>query len=153
MQTSEPLLFDSNVLIYAHNEDSPFHPQAVHSITKVVKGKILGVLTSQNLLEFYSVITDKRRLPNPINPKQASELVREYLSSPFEIIYSNVNTNKIMAELTKKNEFKNGQIFDVFLIATMLSNNIRHIITANVDYFQKFDGITILDLKTFSPDS
>ncbi len=150
MPISEQLLFDSNVLVYAHNEDSFFHSQAIKLITKVAKGEIFGSLTYQNLLEFYSIITDKRRLTSPITPKLASELVNQYLSSPFEIVYPNLNTSKIMVELLRKNQFKDGQVFDCFLIATMLSSNISQIVTANVKDFKKFDSISVLDLKTFS---
>ena len=150
MKVSKPLLFDSNILVYAHNEDSPLHPVALNSIAKVIKGEISGVLTSQNLLEFYSVITDKKRLSNPLTPGLASELVNNYLSSPFEIIYPNLSTNTIMMELLKKSKLKDGQIFDAYLAATMLSGNIRHIITANIKDFEKFDGISVLDLNTFS---
>lgn len=149
MKTSEPILFDSNIFVYAHNEDSPLHPAALNSIAKVIKSEISGVLTSQNLLEFYSVITDKRRLSNPLTPELASELVNNYLASPFEIIYPNLNTNAIMMELLKKSKLKDGQIFDAYLVATMRSCNIRHIITANIKDFEKFDGISVLDLKTF----
>lgn len=149
MQRSEPILFDSNILVYAHNEDSLLHSQAIKLVTEVIKGEIFGSLASQNLLEFYSVITDKRRLSNPIPPKLASELINQYLSSPFEIIHPNLNTNKIMVDLLKANRFRNGQIFDVYLIATMLSCNIRQILTANVEDFKKFDGISVLDLKTY----
>lgn len=147
MKISEPILFDSNVLVYAHNQDSLFHSKAVRLITKVAKGGMFGVLTSQNLLEFYSVITDKRRLSNPITSGLATELVNQYLYSPFEIIYPDINTNKIMVELLKKNQFKDGRIFDVYLVATMLSSNIKHIVTANVSDFKKFDSISILDLQ------
>lgn len=146
MKISEPLLFDSNILIYAHNEDSPFHLQAVKLIANVINGNTYGVLAFQNLLEFYSVITDKRRLSNPISPKLASELVNEYLTSPFEIIYPNFNTNEIIIKLLKEGSFRDGQIFDVYLIATMLSSNIKHVITANVADFKKFDNISVLDL-------
>lgn len=149
MKISDPLLLDSNILVYAHNEDSLFHSQAIKLVTEVIRGEIFGSLASQNLLEFYSVITDKKRLSNPISPKLASELVNQYLLSSFEIIYPNLNTNKIMVELLKKNGFKDGRVFDVFLIATMLSNNISRIATANVDDFKKFDGVSILDLKTY----
>ncbi len=143
MKISEPLLLDSNVLVYAHNEDSSFHSQALKLVTEIIRGEIFGVLSSQNLLEFYSVITDERRLDGPLAPKLASGLVNEYLFSPFEIIYPNLETNKIIIEMLKKNEFKNGQVFDVFLVATMLSNDIRHIVTANVTDFKKFDGISV----------
>ena len=149
MRTSEPILFDSNILVYAHNEDSLFHSQSINLITEVIKGGISGVLTSQNLLEFYSIITDKRRLSNPITPKVASELIKQYLASPFEIIYPNLNTNKIMLELLKKNNPKDGQIFNCYLIATMLSNNIGQLITANIADFEKIDSISALDLKTY----
>lgn len=147
MKISEPLLFDSNVLIYAHNEDAPFHSKAIKLVTEVIKGEIFGVLSSQNLLEFYSVITDIKRLSNPITPNLATELINQYLSSPFEIIYPNLNTNKIMLGLLKTNKFKNGQIFDVYLVATMLSCNIRQILTANAQDFKKFDGVSVKDLR------
>jgi len=150
MKISEPILFDSNVLVYAHNEDSVFHPQALKLITEVAKGEMSGILTSQNLLEFYTIITDKRRLSSPITPKLASELFNQYLYSPFEIIYPNLNTNRIIVELLKKNQIKNGQIFDAYLVATMLSSNIRHIVTANVADFKKFDSILVLDLQEIS---
>lgn len=148
MRISEPLLFDSNILVYAHNEDSPFHSQALKLITQAIEGKISGVLTAQNLLEFYSVITDKRRLSNPITPKLALALIKEYLLSPFEIIYPNLNTNKILIELLKKSDFKDGQIFDAYLAAVMLSGNIRQIVTANTADFKKFEGISVSDLRT-----
>src|SRR3990167_10950091 len=150
MKISEPILFDSNVLVYAHNQASLFHSKAVKLITEVAKGGMFGILTSQNLLEFYSVITDKKRLSNPITPELARELVNEYLYSPFEIIYPNITTNKIMTQLLKKNQFKNGQVFDVYLISTMISNNIKHIVTANVADFKKFESISVLDLQEIS---
>ncbi len=153
MKISEPILFDSNVLVYAHNQDSLSHSKAVKLITEVAKGGVFGILTFQNLLEFYSVITDKRRLSNPVTPKLATELVNRYLYSPFEIIYPNIDTNKIIVELLKKNQFKDGQIFDVYLIATMLSNNIRRIVTANVSDFKKFDSISVLDLQEIPASS
>ena len=150
MKISEPILFDSNVLVYAHNQDSLFHSKAVKLITEVAKGSMFGILTSQNLLEFYSVITDKRRLSNPITSELATELVNQYLYSPFEIIYPNITTNKIMVELLKKNQIKDGQIFDVYLAATMLSSNIKHIVTANVADFKKFESISVLNLQEIS---
>lgn len=149
MQISEPILFDSNLLVYIHNQDSLLHSQAVKTITAVMQGDISGVLSDQNLLEFYSVITDRRRLSNPITPDAAATLVNQYLSSPFEIIYPNLNTNKILLSLLKTNKFKDGQVFDAFLVATMLSCNIRQILTANVGDFEKFDSISVLDLKTY----
>ncbi len=152
MKISEPLLFDSNILIYAHNGDSPFHLQALNLIANVINGNTYGVLAFQNLLEFYSVITDKRRVSNPISPKLASELVNEYLTSPFEIIYPNFNTDEIIIRLLKEGFFRDGQIFDVYLIATMLSSNIKHVITANVADFKKFDSISVLDL-TLDPSN
>ena len=78
------------------------------------------------------------------------KIVNQYLSSPFEIIYPNLSTNKIMVELLKKKGLTNGRIFDVYLIATMLSNEIKYIVTANVKDFREFESISVLDLKTFS---
>lgn len=53
---------DANLLIYAHNTASPFHPQAKALIEKVMnerdaEGKLSICIPGQVLMEFLNVIT------------------------------------------------------------------------------------------------
>lgn len=84
----------------------------------------------------------------PILPKPAFSMIENYSNSPFRIIYPNINTSSVFSELFQKRPAKGGKIFDVFLAATMLSNNIPTIITANTKDFEGFLNIKIIDLKS-----
>lgn len=147
MKISDPLLFDTNVLVYAHNEQSLFHKQALALVSEVVKGNLHTVLAHQNLLELYSIITDKRRVSKPLSGKQAFDLIRNYFNSPFKIIFPTYQTIDILSSVCQDIKIKNGQIFDAYLMATMLSNKIKKLVTANIDDFKYFRGIEVLDLK------
>lgn len=149
MIISDPLLLDTNVLVYAHNQDSPLHNQSLSLIKGVVTGQFRGVLAQQNLLEFYSIITDKRRIAKPLSPLQAQEILGDYLKLPFEIIFPNRETIGKLSVLCGKNKIKNGQVFDAYLVATMLSHQIKHIITANTKDFKMFSEIKVWGIDDF----
>ncbi len=146
MLISEAVLLDSNVLIYAHNKASPLHLHAQSLIKQAIKGNIEAVLAQQNLLEFFSIITDPRRIDKPIPTKEAVSLVKEYLNSPFRIIDPLKETIEILLDKVANLNIKDGRIFDVYLVATMLSNKIDSIITANINDFVGFSGIKVIDL-------
>lgn len=145
---SDPILFDTNILVYAHNKSSSFHKHSLGLVNKVKEGEIKGALAQQNLVELYSIVTDKRRVDKPISPKLALELAHSYLNSPFEIIFPTEETSDILLSLCKNISVKNGAIFDVYLAATMIANNIKTIVTLNSKDFKSFPNIKVLDLAT-----
>lgn len=149
MKISEPLLLDTNVLVYAHNQDALFHLPALRLISSILKGDIKGVLAQQNLWEFYAVITDKRRVMKHLSVNEASDLVESYLKSSFDIVLPTKETTKIALALGKQGKVKGGQIFDAFLVATMLSNNLKTIITLNSKDFTPFSQIQVINLSDF----
>ncbi len=149
MIVSDPLLFDTNILVYAHNQDSPFHRKSLALVKEVIAGRFRGILTQQNLLEFYSIITDQRRVAKPLSSLKAQELSEYYLKLPFKVVIPNQETIKILSMLMTKNKIKNGQVFDAYLVATMLSNQIKQIVTANVKDFKLYNEIKVLDIKDF----
>jgi len=48
-------LFDSNILVYANNMDSPFHEPSKKLVEEVLNCRFKGVIAHQNLLELYAV--------------------------------------------------------------------------------------------------
>ena len=146
MKTSEPILFDTNVLVYNQDQDSKFYAQAAMYHDKALSGKITAMVSSQNLLELVAVITNQERITRPLTQKQVSLEVEKYLSSSsFTVIYPNDQTMTFFTKLLKRYRLKiSRQTFDLFLVATMLSNNIRKILTANIQDFRSFKEIEIL---------
>ncbi len=71
-------LLDTNILIYANNEDSPFHFTCKALVEKAISSQIRAAIAIQNLIELYAVITDKKRVEHPLSPLKAKELIDFY---------------------------------------------------------------------------
>lgn len=147
MKTSEPLLFDTNVLIYNQDRDSTFYQQAAAQHQKVYAGEIRAVIASQNFFEFVAVIVNPKKIVKPMTMKLAASEVEKYKESKlFHIIYPNAQTLTVFINLLKRYQIKNPKkIFDLCLIATMLSNGVRSILTANDRDFQ-YEEIRVIKL-------
>ena len=65
---------DTNILLYAHDRSSPFLEPAKQFIASACEEDVIGI-ADLSLLEFYSVITDGRKIPEPLSPSDASEIV------------------------------------------------------------------------------
>lgn len=150
MTTSDPILFDSNVLIYNHNISAPLYQQSRNYHEKVLAGEISGIISPQNLTEFLAVVTSYRRMTQPLSGDKALTAIKNYLNpaSNFTVIYPNQLTLQIFQDLEKKYKVSSQKIFDVFLVATMLGNNISTLLTANTKDFALFPQIKIIDLST-----
>jgi predicted nucleic acid-binding protein len=72
-------LIDSNILVFAANEDSPHQKSALEIMNKVITGKINACLAYQTLYEFYAIIIDPKRVEHPILPQKAQEIIELYM--------------------------------------------------------------------------
>lgn len=139
---SELILFDSNILVFAHNVASPFQKQAEKLISSVIDGRLSVVLAQQNLLEFYSIITNPKRVQMPIGLTDVHFLINEYLRSGiFNLIYPKETTLTGTFGLAEKHKIKGADIFDAYLATTMLDNDVGTIYTDNIKHFEMFDKI------------
>ena len=145
ISTSERIgLVDTNILVYRADQDSTFHLPLVNLISRGLKGEVLLCLTPQNLTEFYSVMTNPRRVANPISPVEARVEIERYLQSQnIRKIYQTADLIPTLLKLIDKYPPKRQQIFDLQLIATMLVNNITRIYTFNAKHFQPYQEIEV----------
>jgi predicted nucleic acid-binding protein len=115
IMTYRTILFDTNILIYAHNIDSKNHKTAKDLRNKVINGEIKGALSQQNLLEFFAVITDSRRLESPLSSHEALIEINNYINSGmFLIIYPNDKTLNITIQLAKKSKIRGSHFFSCY---------------------------------------
>ncbi len=139
IQKSEKYLIDTNVLIYSLDKTSKYNKISRNIIDQIFDGKRNGVLATQNVLELYASVTSPRFIPHSLTPKQANSEMARLSKSPFEIISPHPETLAITQKLCVQTKITGKKIFDVFLIATMLSNNVSNIVTVNIRDFQPFD--------------
>lgn len=137
MKNSKLILFDTNILVYNQDQDSLFYRSASKYHQKALLGKLKAIIALQNLLEFSSVMINPKKIKKPLSQKMVVLEIEKYVrGGAFKIIYPNDKTILIYVNLIKRYKLKNArQVFDLFLIATMLSHNVNRILTVNIKDF------------------
>lgn len=128
------ILLDTNVLVYALDADSPHHPECLAVIQHTATGALPGVLVPQILIECYSVITSPRRVPHPVLPHEAREVLRS-LSLAIEVRPVPETLLDDLDRLLDRHPRRGRDVFDLALVAQMQSHGIRTICTCNARDF------------------
>lgn len=138
---------DTNILVYAQNEDDPRHQMAKRVVDDILNEKVDGVVTPQNILEFYAVVTDKKRVSRPLSSKKALATCNLLMNgSAFRVVFPTITTLVMWQRLMKKDGI--GQaVWDLFLAATLLSNGVTMLVTENVDDFTRVKGLNVVKLE------
>lgn len=128
------MLIDSNILIYAINSSSPKHKVAKQFLQENIEDLIVA---HQNIFETLRVITHPK-FPSPMSSTNALEAVKRIINA-CRIIAPDYRTHSIAFELIKKHNLSADMVFDAYLTATAISNNVTTIATDNVKDFKKFE--------------
>lgn len=123
-------LLDTNVLVYALFTDAEHHAAARALIARGQTGVIGIVVTPQILAEFYAIITNPRRVTQPLTPADAIAEVQKYLAE-FAVLPVPPDVVDRWAELAMRHAVVGGDIYDLQLIATMIGNGVTTIYTFN----------------------
>ncbi|HUI29689.1 MAG TPA: PIN domain-containing protein [Candidatus Acidoferrales bacterium] len=143
--TSETALLDTNVLIYAANDSSPFHKAAVALRDKGLRGELSLCITPQVLHEFYANVTNPKQIESPFTQAEARlEMEKYFHSGRILKIHPQLDTELTVLDFLKRYNVVRQEIYDLQIVATMLSNGIRRIYTYNADDFSKYPDIEVL---------
>ncbi len=73
---------DTNILVYAHREDSPFHEAAFRRVTELAEGPAIWAIAWPCLHEFLAIVTHPRIYAPPTPLARALDQVDAWLESP-----------------------------------------------------------------------
>jgi len=137
------ILIDTNVLVYAINVDSPQHAVCRALVEAVRSRKVNGVLAPQILLEFYAVVTNRRRIEKPLDPVTAWEQV-DALRLIFPLLDAgNKALDNLNIEINHGLKVRGSGIFDAFLVAQMRACGVSVLCTCNTKDFTGYKGIVV----------
>lgn len=137
-------LIDTNILVYAHNVDSPFYSKAKQLVDEAIEEEFPACYSTQNLMEFYSIITNSKRVERPLDQSSAVEVVTLYLQiGEIKLLSPSLDAYRRAIQLAEEYSISKAEIFDALLVATMEENGIEEILTANEGHFNNFSFIKI----------
>ena len=135
------ILVDTNVVVYAINQDAPQHTASRALIEAVRAGDLPCTLVPQILLEFFAIVTDGRRVARPLDTAMALDQIR-VLQSIFPVRdVCREALSHLPRVLASQARMKGGDVFDAWLVAQMLAMDINRICTYNGKDFLGYDMI------------
>lgn len=139
------ILLDSNVLIYAEQEESPYFNASKALRDRALTGEVSACISPQVLCEFFAVTTNPRRATDPLTVEEATDQIRRYSESEdLTLIYPGPGIVAQMLSLLEIHPVTDSDIYDLFLMATMLENGVKQIYTFNTKHFTPFSDIEAL---------
>ena len=139
MTEDEIALIDSNILIYAYEEEESEKKEgAIKLLAKAFANEVEYVVSVQNLAEFIAAYTSKGKGKKELL-EEATKGIAEHEN--FLKIYYDESTILNALNICKNS---NTPFWDALIAATMLENNIHTIYTENTKDFA-IPGITAIN--------
>jgi predicted nucleic acid-binding protein len=138
------VFFDTNVLVYAHDESSSFHIQSATLLNLVLEANnIRGVIAEQNLVELYRILTNASAMTgNPLTPRDAISLIQQtYLNGSFEIVYPTIESLNKTFDLADQRNAMSARVFDIRLACLVVEAKIDYFATHNIKDFHSINGL------------
>lgn len=140
----EPGVIDTNVLVYAVNEDSPHVAAARSLLGAALEPDTELFVTSQILCEFYSIVTNPKRIPSAASAEDAIGMLADLLDLPgLSVLNAPKEVALRLLVLLRRQRVTRSGIFDLQIVATMQANSINRIYTFNVADFVRFPELVV----------
>jgi uncharacterized protein len=137
---------DTNVLVYAHRRDSPFHDAAAQSVRDLAEDTRPWAIPWPCIHEFFSIATHPRIYDPPSTTGQACAQVDAWLESPSLVLIGEGATHWAMLRtLVSDGKVTGPLVHDARIAALCLAHGVSELWTLNRD-FSRFPS-----LKTRNP--
>ncbi|HME57731.1 MAG TPA: TA system VapC family ribonuclease toxin [Terracidiphilus sp.] len=134
---------DSNVLVYAHREDSAWHDPAYACLLEVAEGRDPWAVPWPCLHEFMAIVTHPRIYAPPTPLETALEQVQAWLESPGLVLLGETESYWQQLEgLLRPARVCGAQVHDARVAALCLEHGITELWTADRD-FSRFPALKV----------
>ena len=135
---NDRIFVDTNVLIYAHDQDAGKKYAVASKLVEELWGNHLGVVSTQVLQEFYVNIT--RKIPKPIPKAAAAVYVERYFVWP--VVRISATTIRKAFEIETRDRLS---FWDAMIVSAALHAGAATILSEDMNSGQKIAGINIVN--------
>jgi toxin-antitoxin system PIN domain toxin len=137
---------DTNILVYAHREDSTFHAAAYRCVAGLAEGRSSWGVPWPCLHEFFSIVTHSRIYKPPTPLTNAIEQIDAWLASPSVVLLGETTAHwPQLRQLLTAGCTTGPAVHDARIAALCLQHGVACLWTADRD-FGRFPA-----LKTLNP--
>ena len=137
------IALDTNLLVYAHREDSPWHDRAYARVAELAEGRSSWAIPWPCLHEFLAIATHPRIYSPPTPLVQAIDQIEAWLEAPGLILLSEVDGYwpDLRAAL-ETGRVIGPQVHDARVAALCRLHGVRELWTADRN-FSRFPGLAV----------
>jgi toxin-antitoxin system PIN domain toxin len=139
---------DTNILVYAHRKDSPFHGAAARHVVGLAEGRAPWAIPWPCLQEFLGVVTHPRVYVPPTPLSSALDQVDAWLEAPTLVLLS--ESEQYWASLRAlliTSRVTGSRIHDARVAALCIQHGISELWSADRD-FSRFAELTVVNPLT-----
>lgn len=137
------IALDTNLLVYAHREDSPWHAPAAESVARLAEGRAAWAIPWPCLHEFLAIVTHPRIYVPPTPLTRALDQVSAWLESPTLVPLAEGRAYwETLEKLLTRGRVAGPQVHDARVAAICLAHGVRELWTADRD-FSRFPSLQV----------
>jgi hypothetical protein len=134
---------DTNILVYAHRRDSPFHEPATAALRGLAESPAAWAIPWPCVHEFYSIATHARVYDPPSSPAEAIAQVEAWLGSPsLVLLHEAVTYWSTLRAMLESGKVRGPMVHDARIAALCRANGVRELWSADRD-FGRFPGLVV----------
>ncbi len=137
------IALDSNLLVYAHREDSVWHERAYARIVELAEGRAAWAIPWPCIHEFLAIVTHARIYSPPTPLENAIDQVEAWLESPSLVVLSELeNYWPQLRTILQTGRVSGPQVHDARVAAICQQHGVTELWTADRD-FGRFPGLSV----------
>ena len=136
---------DTNLLVYAHREDSPWHTAAYKRIVTLAEGRASWAIPWPCIHEFLAVVTHPR-IYNPPTPLEAAvDQIEAWMESPSLFLLSEFEGYwSELRSVLQAGRVSGPQVHDARVAAICRQHGVSELWSADRD-FGRFPGVPVIN--------
>lgn len=136
---------DTNILVYAHREESPFHDAAFQRVAALAEGVASWAIPWPCLHEFLAIATHPRIYAPPTPLARAVDQIEAWLESPSLVVLGETGVHwSVLREVLTGGRVIGPQVHDARVAALCRQHGVRELWSADRD-FGRFAGINVVN--------
>ncbi len=137
------IALDSNLLVYAHREDSPWHDAAYARMVELAEGRAPWAIPWSCLHEFLAIVTHPRIYNPPTPLEKAIDQVEAWLESPKLVVLSeSADFWQLLRATLVGGRISGPQVHDARIVAVCQQHGVSELWSADRD-FSRFSGLIV----------
>ncbi len=126
---------DTNILVYAFRQSSPFHSAALACLKRLAEGTAAWAVPWSCVHEFLAVVTHPRIPPGPAPMEQAQAAVEAWMASPSLSLLGETQTHWAqLRDLLDVSRVQGPMVHDARIAALCLQHGVREFWSADRDF-------------------